>query len=281
MTLRLIVKFFANSAAQEVMVMEYETLVVERDGNVAIVRINRPKVMNALNTTVLNEIRDVFNELNADDEIHCCILTGEGRAFVAGADIAEMKEFTGEQARVFSANGQDAFRTIERIDKPVIGAINGFALGGGLELAMACDFRIASDKAKFGQPEVTLGVIPGFCGTGRLRRLVGEGNARMLLLTGEMIVAQDALRMGLIQAIIPHDALMEEVLDKAKSIASRGPASIRLMKKILSFNAEVGLEGQAVVESIGFGACFATGETKEGMGAFLEKRPPDWKAAGK
>ncbi len=261
--------------------MEYENLVVEKDGNVAIVKINRPKVMNALNTAVLNEIRSVFNELDADDDVYCIVLTGEGKAFVAGADIAEMKEYSGEQARVFSENGQDAFRTIERIGKPVIGAINGFALGGGLELAMACDFRLASDKAKLGQPEVTLGVIPGFCGTGRLRRLVGEGNARMLLMTGDMIGAQDALRMGLVQAVIPHDALMEEVMDKAKAIASRGPAALRLMKKLMSVNAELGLEGQAALESIAFGACFATGETKEGMGAFLEKRPPDWKAAGK
>jgi len=258
--------------------MEYENLVVEKDGNVAIVKINRPKVMNALNTSVLNEIRDVFNELDADEDVYCCVLTGEGKAFVAGADIAEMKDMSGEQARAFSENGQDAFRTIERISKPVIAALNGFALGGGLELAMACDFRLASEKARLGQPEVSLGVIPGFCGTSRLRRLIGEGNARLLLLTGEMVTAQDALRMGLVQGVFSPETLMEEVMEKAKSIASRGPQSLRMMKKIMSVNAELGLEGSAVLEAIGFGACFATGETAEGMAAFSEKRPPDWKS---
>jgi enoyl-CoA hydratase len=189
-----------------------------------------------------------------------------------------MKEYSGEQARIFSENGQDAFRTIERIGKPTIAAVNGFALGGGLELAMACDMRFASEKARLGQPEVTLGVIPGFNGTARLRRLVGEGNARMLLFTGEMIKAQDALRMGLVQIVFPEESFMEDVKDKARLIASRGPLALRLMKKLMSVNAELGMEASATFEAMAFGSCFASGETKEGMTAFLDKRPPDWKS---
>jgi enoyl-CoA hydratase len=258
--------------------MEYKNLVIEKDKGVALVKINRPKVLNALNTEVLDEIWCAFTELDADEEAHCIVLTGEGKAFVAGADIAEMKDMTGEQARVFSEKGQAAFRAIERTGKPVIAAVNGFALGGGLELAMACDIRWASDKAKLGQPEVTLGVIPGFNGTARLRRLVGEGNARLILFSGEMIGAGDALRMGLVQGISPAETFMEDVMVKAKTIASRGPAALRLMKKLLSANAELGMEAAATFESMAFGSCFATGEAKEGMGAFIEKRPPDWKS---
>jgi enoyl-CoA hydratase len=259
--------------------MEYETLILEKEGNIGIIKINRPKAMNALSTKVLDEVRCAFFEMENDDDVACIILTGEGKAFVAGADIAEMKDYTGEQARTFSENGQDAFRTIERIGKPSIAALNGFALGGGLELAMACDMRFASEKAKLGQPEVTLGVIPGFNGTARLRRLVGEGNARMLLFTGEMIKAQDALRMGLVQIVFPEETFWEDVMHKAKLIASRGPLAMRLMKKLMSVNAELAMEGAATFESMAFGSCFASGETKEGMSAFLEKRPPDWKKA--
>ena len=259
--------------------MEYENLIVEKTGNVGIIKVNRPKALNALNTDVLRELCDVFFTLDADKDVLCIVLTGEGKAFVAGADIAQMKDLSCEEARRFAETGQDTFRLIERSTKPVIAAINGFALGGGLELAMACDIRLASDKAKLGQPEVTLGVIPGFGGTTRLRRSVGEGNARMLLFTGDMIKAEEAYHMGLVQAVYPVDELLDKAVEMAKAIASRGPASLRLMKKLLSVNSELGLEAAATFESMAFGSCFASGEAKEGMDAFLGKRPPDWEKA--
>jgi len=256
--------------------MNYENLIVEKIGRVGIIRINRPKALNALNISVLEELNVAFAEMDADTDILCIVLTGEGKAFVAGADIAQMKGLSCDEARAFAEVGQNTFRRIERLGKPVLAAINGFALGGGLELAMACDFRLASDKAKLGQPEVTLGVIPGFGGTTRLRRSVGEGNARMLLFTGEMISAEEAYRIGLVQKIIPAEELLGKAIEMAQIIASRGPASLHLMKKLLSANAELGLEAAATFESMAFGACFATGQAKEGMDAFLEKRQPKW-----
>jgi len=259
--------------------MEYENLIVEKKERVGIIKINRPKALNALNIDVLKDLDAAFSAMDADKDVLCIVLTGEGKAFVAGADIAQMKGLSCDEARAFAEVGQSTFRRIERLSKPVIAAVNGFALGGGLELAMACDFRLASDKAKLGQPEVTLGVIPGFGGTTRLRRSVGEGNARMLLFTGEMIGPEEAYRIGLVQKVIPADELLEEAVKMAQIIASRGPASLHLMKKLLSTNAELGLEAAATFESMAFGACFATGEAKEGMEAFLEKRPPKWGGA--
>lgn len=260
--------------------MDYQNLIVEKTENVGIIKINRPKALNALNTDVLRELAVAFTQMEDDKEVLCIVLTGEGKAFVAGADIAQMKDMSCEEARRFAEVGQETFRLIERISKPVIAAVNGFALGGGLELAMACDFRLASDKAKLGQPEVTLGVIPGFGGTARLRKSVGEGNARMLLLTGEMIGAEEALRMGLVQKVIPVDEILDEAVELAQLIALRGPAALRIMKRLLSVNAELGLEGAAIFESMAFGNCFASGEAKEGMEAFLGKRPADWGKCG-
>ena len=256
--------------------MEYRNLIVEKIDNVGVIKINRPKALNALNRDVLKELDAAFASMDADPDVLCVVLTGEGKAFVAGADIAQMKDLDCDEARRFAEAGQDVFRRIERMGKPVIAAINGFALGGGLELAMACDFRLASAKAKLGQPEVTLGVIPGFGGTTRLRRLVGEGNARMLLFTGEMISAADAFRMGLVQKVIEGDEVLDEAIEVARIIGSRGPASLRLMKKLLSVNAELCVDAATTFESMAFGSCFASGEAKEGMEAFLEKRPPNW-----
>jgi enoyl-CoA hydratase len=256
--------------------MDFKNIVIDKEGAVAIVKMNRPAAMNALNSETLGELRAAFGKLEEDDGVKVAIITGEGKAFVAGADIAEMKDMTGEQAGEFSKMGQTVFKLIAEMEKPVIAAVNGFALGGGCELAMACDIRIASEKAKLGQPEVNLGVIPGFAGTQRLSRLVGTAKAKELILTGDMVDAQTALSIGLVNQVVPPERLMDACLEMANKIASKGPTAVKLAKKVIDDGIEAELDQGSNLEKGRFAECFESGEAKEGMSAFLEKRKPNW-----
>ena len=256
--------------------MEFKNIMLEIKDGVGIVKMNRPDAMNALNSRTLEELREAISQLKDDDAVRVIIITGEGKAFVAGADIAEMKDMTGEQAEEFSRTGQKVFNKIAKIKKPVIAAVNGFALGGGCELAMACDIRIASEKAKLGQPEVNLGVIPGFAGTQRLSRLVGAAKAKELIFTADMVDAQTALSIGLVNQVVPVEQLMDVCMEMAKKIASKGPKAVKLAKKVINEGVEEKLEKGSEYETQEFGECFASGQAKEGMSAFLEKRKPNW-----
>lgn len=252
--------------------MEFKNLAVVNEGNVAIVTINRPKAMNALNSETLKELDVAFDELSVDDNVLCVILTGEGRAFVAGADISEMKSLNTMEGRKFSILGNKVFRKIESMEKPVIAAVNGFALGGGCEIAMSCDIRIASTKAKFGQPEVGLGIIPGFGGTQRLARHVGLGMAKQLIYTAGIIKADEALRIGLVNKVVEPEALMEEAKGLANTIAAQAPIAVKLAKVSLNKGMQCDIDSAIAYESEVFGECFATEDQTEGMSAFLEKR---------
>ncbi len=256
--------------------MTYNTLLFEIKENIGILRINRPNSMNALNSEFFREAGSVFDELEKSGEISVLIITGEGKAFAAGADIAEMADLTPEMGRQISAAGQKFFNRIELCPWPVIAAVNGFALGGGCELALACDFRIASEKAKFGQPEANLGMIPGFAGTQRLPRLVGLGNALYLLFTASVINAEEALRIGLVQNIVQPDWIMDESFAIAKQIASKGPAAIRKIKQVTRQGLNMNFYEACELETREFGSLFKN-EGEEGMKAFLEKRNPNWK----
>ena len=257
--------------------MDFENLIFKREGNIGILSINTPKALNALNTQVLCELDKAIDMIENDEDIHILIITGEGRAFVAGADIAEMKEMNSKEARQFAKNGLGVFRKIELMEKPVIAAVNGFALGGGCELSMCCDIRIASEKAKFGQPEVGLGIIPGFAGTQRLARLVGMGRAKELIFTSDMIDANEAYRIGLVNKVVPQDELMNEAIALANKILSKGQIAVRFAKTSINRGMETDIETGMAIERDLFGLCFATEDQKEGMGAFLEKRSPNYK----
>ncbi len=258
--------------------MEYEILKPELKDGIAVVTISRPKALNALNTRFFEEMSDYLEKIKNDDNVKVVVITGEGKAFVAGADIAEMVNKNSEEGTAFSLLGQKVFRTLELLDKPVIAAINGFALGGGLELAMACDFRTASTKAKFGQPEVNLGLIPGYAGTQRLPRLVGLGDALYLLMTADMIGADDALRIGLVQKVFEPENLMEETLKIAENITTKGPEAVKLIKKVVRQGIAMDFDKASAMEADNFGSLFGEGkEGKEGMSAFLEKRKPNFK----
>ncbi len=245
---------------------------IERQGPVALLTIRRPPV-NALSTELLIELRQAAASFAGAPETRAVVLTGEGKAFVAGADIAEMHAMDSRRAREYAALGQSVFSDIETLPQPVIAAVNGYALGGGCELAMACDIRIASEAALFGQPEVTLGVIPGFGGTQRLPRLVGYGKAKELILTGEHIQAVEAHRLGLANRVVAPDALLPEALKLAALIASRGPVAVRLAKRAITLSGPEGRDGFATEAQL-MSECFATADRQEGMRAFLEKRRP-------
>jgi len=257
--------------------MEYKILKTEVIDGVAVVTISRPEALNALNTRFFNEMDDYVNKIKNDPSIKALVITGEGKAFVAGADIAEMVDKTSEEGSAFSVLGQHTFSSFGELGIPVIAAINGFALGGGLELAMGCDFRIASSKAKFGQPEVSLGLIPGYAGTQRLSRLVGLGDALYLLMSADMIGAEDALRIGLVQKVVEPEELMDAVMKLAKTITSKGPSAIKKVKQVVRQGLEMSLKEGEELEAKEFGSLFGVGnEGKEGMEAFLEKRKPNW-----
>ena len=253
--------------------MEYTKLIIERLENICIVRINNPAALNALNTTVLEELDAAFSAIGRDEGIDAVILTGEGRAFVAGADIAQMSGMNAADGKAFGELGAAVFRKIELLNKPVIAAVNGFALGGGCELAMACDIRLASAKAKFGQPEVGLGITPGFSGTQRLPRIVGLGKAKELIYTAEVIPAEEAARIGLVNRVVAPEALMDEAVALARKIASKAPLAVRYAKQAINRGVETDIETGIAIEADLFGLCFSTDDQKEGMQAFLAKRP--------
>ena len=249
---------------------------VAKEGAVATVSINRPDALNALNDEVLAELEKTITELDADREVLVVVVTGEGKAFVAGADIAAMAEMDGAQARAFAENGQRVFGALERAHFITIAAVNGFALGGGMELALACDIRFASTRAKMGQPEVGLGVTPGFGGTQRLPKLVGPGKAMYLLTTGEQIDGARALELGLVNAVFEPEELLPKVMELAEAVAKKGPTSLAMVKKAAHDGLTLTVEEGCKLEAELFGKCFEGGEGNEGMKAFLEKRAPKW-----
>jgi enoyl-CoA hydratase len=257
--------------------MAYENLILEKEGALAILYVNRPKALNALNKDTLLEMKDAIVSITNDDEIDVLVITGAGgKAFVAGADIAFMQNLTAVEGREFGALGQKVFRMIEAMEKPVIAAVNGFALGGGCELAMCCDFRIASSKAKFGQPEVGLGITPGFGGTQRLPRLVGSGMARQMLYTADVIDAAEALRIGLVNNVVAPEELLEAVKNIANKIISKGKLAVRFCKAAANEGLQTDIDRAMTIEADLFGLCFSTQDQKEGMTAFIEKRSPDF-----
>lgn len=255
--------------------MAYKILQPNLEGAVLTVIINRPESLNALNTAFFDELDELLANEASQPGVRAVIITGAGKAFVAGADIAEMVNKKPEEASDFSRRGQKTFQTIVNHPIPVIAAINGFALGGGLELAMSCDFRIASTTAKFGQPEVNLGLIPGYAATQRLTRLVGMGTALFMLMTGEMINAEEALRMGLVQKLIEPDKLLEEATRLANVIATKGPKAVKTVKAVTRNGYHMPFPLACELEAQTFGTLFE-GEGIEGMKAFLEKRKPEW-----
>ncbi|MDT8421443.1 MAG: enoyl-CoA hydratase-related protein [Desulfuromonadales bacterium] len=257
--------------------MNLENLLVEIADGIAVVTINRPKALNALNEQTLRELQTAFSSFAEDDAVQVIIITGSGeKAFVAGADIAAMQPLSALQARTFAKLGHQVMRCIEACPKPVIAAVNGFALGGGCELALGCDIRLVADTARFGQPEVNLGVIPGFGGTQRLSRLVGKGLAMELVLTGDMIDAGEAYRLGLANKVIARAELLDAAKAMAAKIISKGPLAVKLAKEAIRNGLEMDLDKANQYEAELFGLCFASEEQKEGMLAFLEKRPANF-----
>ena len=251
----------------------YETILLERDGAIAILTLNRPDKLNALNEALLGELLDAVAELDRDASVRAAVLTGAGqKAFAAGADIGAMSRLSTMGAKAFAELGQAVGARIEEAHFPVIGAVNGFALGGGCEIALACDFLYASDTARFGQPEVSLGIVPGFGGTQRLARRVGIARAREMCMSGDMIGADEALRIGLVNAVVPQAELMGRARTAATKIASRGPLAVTQCKRALLRGEGLPLASACELESQAFAVLFGTADQREGMAAFLEKR---------
>jgi len=258
--------------------MEYKNIKFAMEGAVAIVTISRPKALNALNEETLTELGHCFAEIGGNAAIRCVILTGDGdKAFVAGADIGELAACDVAGGRATSEHGQGVFFKIECLRQPVIAAINGFALGGGCELAMACDIRLASEKAKLGQPEVNLGLIPGFGGTQRLPRLVGTGKAKQMIFTGDFVSAHEAYRIGLVDEVYPPEELLPKAKELATKISTKGPLAVKAAKEAINFGVEVDLESGCAYEAGQFAQTFATADKNEGTKAFLEKRQAEFK----
>ena len=258
--------------------MPYENLLYETRDGLAFITINRPKVLNALNRQTMEELNDAVGAAIADESVRVVILTGAGeKAFVAGADINELAEQTPVSGRDYGLFGQSVLSRIENAPKPFIAAINGFALGGGCELAMACHIRIASEKAKLGQPEVKLGLIPGYGGTQRLARLVGEGRAMQLNLTGDQIGAEEALRIGLVNEVVPPGDLLQEAEAIAQRIAANAPLAVRFAMEAIHHGLQGTLDEGLFLEATLFSLCATTEDMKEGTRAFLEKRKPQFK----
>lgn len=253
--------------------MNYENITITSENGIATISINRPTKLNALNKATIQELHVAFNTLEKEEEIRAIIITGSGtKAFVAGADIAEFAHFTVEEGAQLAAQGQEIlFNFIENLKKPVIAAVNGFALGGGLELAMACHFRIASENAKMGLPEVSLGVIPGYGGTQRLPQLIGKGRAMELIVTAGMIAAEEALRVGLVNHVVPQEELLDFCNSIAQKIIKNSPVAISQALKAVNANYAFEIDGYKT-EIEAFGHCFGTSDFKEGTTAFLEKR---------
>lgn len=253
--------------------MEYVKFSVE--GNVGILTINRPAALNALNDQVISELNDALEQIDLD-VVRCVIVRGEGeKAFVAGADIGQMSGLTKAEGTAFGKLGNDVFRKLETLPIPTIAAVCGFALGGGCELAMSCDIRLASDTAVFGQPEVGLGITPGFGGTQRMARLIGMGRAKELLYTARKVKAPEALEIGLVQGVYPVAELMEQAMKMAQRIAANAPIAVRACKKAVNDGLQVDMDRAVVIEEELFGSCFETADQKNAMSAFLEKRKAD------
>jgi enoyl-CoA hydratase len=258
--------------------MEYKNVLLSYEGEIGILAINRPKALNALNMETLQDIQAGIQEVRDRPDIKVLIITGSGeKAFVAGADISAMKGMNSIEALNFAKLGHLTLRMIEDLDRPVIAAVNGFALGGGTELALACDFIYASENARFGQPEVTLGILPGFGGTQRLSRLIGKGKAKELIMTGKIIGAQEAFQLGIVNRVIPQASFMEEVRKVAGQIAANGVVAVRLSKMVINAGFNMDLTEACSLESYAFSLGFSTEDQKEGMAAFLEKRKPNFK----
>ena len=257
--------------------MEYSFLKIEQLDAITVMKVSAPKSLNALNSTVLKEIDDFVTNLDTK-QTRVLIITGDGeKAFVAGADISEMAHLYEKEGYEFSKIGAIAFRKLETLPIPVIAAVNGFALGGGCELAMACDIRIASNKAKFGQPEVGLGITPGFSGTYRLAKLVGQGYAKEMIFTGKAIRADEALRIGLVNAVYEPEELMDKAIEMAQKMIKNAPLAIKYAKECINESYDLIAEDAIELENTNFGKCFATEDQKEGMAAFLEKREATFK----
>ena len=255
--------------------MAYEDILFEVEAGIGTLTFNRPKVLNALKMGTLTEVGEVVRTIEDDEEIRALILTGAGdRAFVAGADIKELQKLNPISAKNFALKGQEVLFALERLSIPVIACVNGFALGGGCEIALACDFIYASETAQFGQPEINLGIIPGFGGTQRLLRLVGRAKAKELCLTGVMISALEAKEIGLVNKVFPPENLLEETRKIASVIASKGRVATRAVKHVIDNGMDIDLQNACAIEMEAFALCFASDDANEGFGAFLEKRKP-------
>lgn len=250
-----------------------KTVILEKKDGVAVVTISRPEALNALNSIVIAELEQVVTELERGRDIRAMILTGEGRSFVAGADIGEQYPLDLDGGRCWGQRGSALMRRIEKLEFPTIAAVNGFALGGGCELALSCDLILASEKAKFGQPEVGLGITPGFSGTQRLPRRIGIAMAKELIFSGRMIKADEAKEIGLANAVYPPETLMDAAMEMARSFAKNAPIAVKYAKACIDRGMQMDIDGGIACENELFAMCFATADQKEGMGAFLEKRP--------
>lgn len=258
--------------------MDYKNIIVQENEKVTTIIFNRPKALNALNQELLAEFSEALDKISQNEDIRALILTGAGeKAFVAGADITEIATFDPLAAKVFSKKGQDIISKLQSLSIPVIAAVNGFALGGGSEIALACDFIYASENANFGLPEINLGIIPGFGGTQRLPRLIGLNLAKEMILTGKMITAEEALTMGIVNKVTSPESLLDEVMKTARKIAAKGKVSVRAAKQAINSALDVDIETGLKIECDAFALCMASEDAKEGTSAFLEKRKADFK----
>lgn len=254
-----------------------ENVKLELEDHILVVTMNRPKALNALNNQTLDELQEVTKMIAEDDDVYGVIITGEGRGFVAGADIVQMKPYKSEEGRTYAGYAQDTFNKIEALDKPVIAAVNGFALGGGCELALSCDIRIASEKAVFGQPEVTLGIMPCFGGTQRLPRLIGVGLAKEMIYTGRQVKAEEAKQFGLVNKVVAAKELIDIAKAMMKDILKVSPIGIKYAKIAINKGADMDLKNGLELEKDLVGLCFATEDKEIGMTAFLEKAKPSFR----
>ncbi len=255
----------------------YKNINYQVKDSIGTIKINRPEAMNSLNYETLEELSMVFQEIANDTDVRSIIVTGEGKAFVAGADIAAMSKMSAAEGREMMKKGHQLMNFMEAIEKPIIAAVNGFALGGGCELALACDFRIASERAKFGQPEVNLGIIPGFGGTQRLPRLVGKSRGKLMIMTGDMVGAKEAMEIGLCDKVVTPEELITEAEALAKKIMSKAPLAIGVAKTVINIGYDLDMKSATALEMEGFTGPFASDDKKEGMEAFLNKRDSDFK----
>ena len=251
----------------------YQTIKYVKEDAIGVLTIDRPEALNALNSTVISELEQLIGEVEKDLELRALIITGAGRSFVAGADIGEQKPLTLDGGRRWGQRGSALMRRIEKLEIPTIAAVNGFALGGGCELALSCDIILASEKAKFGQPEVGLGITPGFSGTQRLPRRVGIGKAKELIYSGKMIKADEAEKIGLVNAVYAPEELLPGAIEMAKSFTKNAPIAVKYAKACIDRGMQMDIDDGIALENELFAMCFATEDQKEGMGAFLEKRP--------